>query len=277
MYERSARLDIALKRAFEETVRELYFGLEGVDSAEARRTLVRLKLGLLYMGGDDMLALMPSWLAPLVANSLAEKFRKHMGCARGISIGVAAGPSKAPVWSLIEAARELQQKAKDRARENPTNSFVCLDVSEVTLSRTSVEYRRSLLEKEKISRQPFLVGESNELLSALRSLFGPKSLYTCAYKVSRADETEEKKELKKIRALLREALTQARKLFSDPSSSPDLVIEVSRVYLIREMNRSKEEEKPIYERVLGFSELKNGHASYADAELLAKMLGGGII
>jgi hypothetical protein len=277
MYERSARIDIALKRAFEETIKELYSSLERVDPTEARRTLVRLKLGLLYMGGDDMLALMPSWLAPLIANSLAEKFRKYMGYARGLSIGIAAGPSKAPVWSLIEAARELQQEAKNRARKSPTDSFVCLDVSETTLSRTSVEYRRHLLKKEKISRQPFLISESNELFSALRSLFGSKDFYACAYKVSRMDETEEKRELKRMRILLREALTQAKKLFDDPLKHSNLVVEVSKVYLIRELNRSEEKEKPIYERALGFSELKEDCAGYADAELLTKMLGGGTI
>jgi len=283
MYERSARIDLALKKAFEESALELCEALRKTGDNAVGKTLAVLKLGLLYMGGDDTLLLLPSWLAPLVSSSLAEKFLKHMGGARGISIGIAAGPYTSPVWSLIGAARELQKRAKKKVKEKveearEIQSAICFDVSDVVLSETSVRKRRESMEnKEKSTVQPFLVdGESNKLRDLLELLLETRGIELCsaAYLASHSEET--RKRLKEVRNIIREAVTASRNLFANPSKYAELVNSICKVYLVREMNRSEEGKKALYLRLLPlFAEKEN--SSYGDAELLIKMLGGGTI
>jgi CRISPR/Cas system-associated protein Cas10 (large subunit of type III CRISPR-Cas system) len=283
MYERSARIDLALKKAFEESALELREALRKTGDNAVGKTLAVLKLGLLYMGGDDTLLLLPSWLAPLVSSSLAEKFLKHMGGARGISIGIAAGPYTSPVWSLIGAARKLQEKAKKKVKEKVEEargiqSAICFDVSDVVLSETSVRKRRESMEnKEKSTVQPFLVdGESNKLRDLLELLLETRGIELCseAYLASHSEET--RKRLKEVRNIIREAVTASRNLFANPSKYAELVNSICKVYLVREMNRSEEGKKPLYRRLLPlFAE--EGNSTYGDAELLIKMLGGGTI
>jgi len=293
MYERSARIDLALKRAFEESALELRKALKEIGGNAVCKTLAVLKLGLLYIGGDDTLLLLPSWLAPIISCSLAEKFLKYMGGARGISIGIAAGPYTSPVWSLIDAARKLQSKAKEgkkvREEMKGAKSSVCLDISDVVLSKTSVEQRREVMEKERSSDQPFLIGENENSLRSLIELIMEKegeNIYVAAYGVShpqlleKASDNLKKeiekipKDLKKIRQILREAVTASRNLIS--SQDAGLVNKLCMVYLMKEMNRSKEEEKPIYLKLLRFFTSK-GNSTYGDVDLLIKILGGGVI
>jgi len=279
MYERSARIDLALKKAFEESALELREALRKTGDKVASKTLAVLKLGLLYMGGDDTLLLLPSWLSPLVSSSLAERFLKYMGGARGISIGIAAGFYTSPVWSLIGAARELQKKAKKKGREaRGTQSAICFDVSDIVLSETSVRKRReSMEEKEKSTVQPFLVdGKGNKLRDLLEFLLETSGieLYSAAYLASHCEETG--KRLKEVRNRIRETVTASRNLFANPSKYAELVNSICKVYLVREMNRSEEGKKPLYRRLLPLFAEK-GNSTYGDAELLIKMLGGGTI
>jgi len=287
--ERSARVDLALKKSFEQSLREL----EQVDPEAG--TIV--KLGLLYMGGDDMLLLCPSWIAPIFAMRMSQRFMNYIGRSRGLSVGVAAGPAKAPVWALLEAADELEREAKARLRNELNNqlkkreglevlsfSSICLDIAETTLTNVAVKTRRAELESKRITSQPFLItGNRSKFQMILEKLAGspaPQDWYGWARKVSRPDsekDSEEKKFAKKIRQILREAWMKAESLFEKPYEFPELVIEVSKVYLLRQQERLQREDR-VWDVIFSILPKEWGEpAPYGDVELVIKMLGGGMI
>lgn len=280
--ERSARIDLSLKKAFEESVVELFKSMQEVNLEEAKKAAICAKLGLLYMGGDDTLLLLNSWYAPLLALSMARKFREYMGEMRGISIGLAAGKSKAPIWSLIDAASELLDIAKGGIRNSPEKSSICLDVCEVPLSSTGIRCRRKELESRKITCQPFLVDNQKGLLDEmLENLSGGKKFdewYVWAFTVSRSQGGEEpKKKLKKLRRAMSEALERAEEMLGDLPLSQGVAIQLSKIYLLRQRNRLKSEEREAWEKAMKFVLEKDEKALYGDAELLIKFFGGGMI
>ncbi len=285
MYERSARVDIALKKSFEKSIQECFESLETLDPSVAKKVGCLPKLGLLYMGGDDALMLVPSWLAPVFALSIGHKFRNYLGQARGLSIGIAAGKAKAPVWSLISAADVLEEEAKKKARGKPTLSSICFDISEITLSDSSVRYRRNDLQVRRITQQPFLIGEGEKMeriLALLSGREGCREWYKWSYSLSRFGETEEhtreRNSMKRVRNILREALTKAESLFGDRPASQNYVVATSVIYLRRQLARIETEKKREYQ--IAYDLVPEGwgeEAVYGDVDLLIKMLGGGAI
>ena len=284
--ERSARVDLALKKSFEQSLREL----EQVDH-EAGTTV---KLGLLYMGGDDMLLLCPSWVAPIFATRMSQMFMNYIGRGRGLSVSVAAGPAKAPVWALLEAADELEREAKARLRNELNNqlkkredlealsfSSICLDIAETTLTNVAVKTRRAELESKRITCQPFLIkGNWSKFQMILEKLAGsaaPQDWYRWAHTVSRTQDSEEKMFAKKIRQTLREAWVKAESLFEKPYEFPELVVEVSKVYLLRQKERVQRVDK-VWDVIFSIFPKEWGEpVPYGDVELMIKMLGGGMI
>ncbi|MEM4973337.1 MAG: hypothetical protein QXR87_06500, partial [Candidatus Hadarchaeales archaeon] len=274
--ERSARIDISLKKAFEDSARELYTALREKDEEEARKSIARLELGLLYMGGDDSLALMSSWYAPIFTHSLVSRFRTYMGEVRGLSAGLAAGGAKTPVWSLIDAADELEREAKSRTREMVSQGAICYDICEVPLSSTAVRHRRKELEERKMTLQPFVVENGGRLGEILQKLSGGSSRgdwYRWALETSREEDNDAKKLAKRVRACIKEAVGAAKGILGEEADK-ELLNEISKLYMRRQQVRLEKREE--WRVAVDACAEGWGKAAFGDIELLIKFALGGI-
>lgn len=129
--ERSFRIDLATKRAYFRALEALYEALKNVKGkVVARREVARVFLGTAYMGGDDGLLIVPSWVSIPLAQLLAEEFARELGLARGLVVAVTGGHARMNLWLLIDCASELMERAKGVART--AGSAVVFDLYEGT-------------------------------------------------------------------------------------------------------------------------------------------------
>ena len=92
------------------------FALERV-----RRIVETFEGFLIYAGGDDVLALLPSSRAIDCARELRDMFKKigaEAGYELNASCGIAVGHKKAPLQMLIKAAQEMEREAKGKYKRN---------------------------------------------------------------------------------------------------------------------------------------------------------------
>jgi HD superfamily phosphodiesterase len=159
--ERSFRIDIALKKAYISALDALYRSLSreaGED--EARKACAQVYLGTVYAGGDDSLILAPSWLALPFVSLLSEEFTRQLGLSRGISAGIAVGPARMSIWSLVDCAIALLEESKKAIHhEDLLNSCaISFDVIESgSPSGSTAKERLQELRSKKISEQPFII------------------------------------------------------------------------------------------------------------------------
>ncbi len=144
--ERSARIDLALKKAFRRAFER--YVVRGVMSARNEgagdfipyREAARLLLGLQYMGGDDCLIFAPSWAALPLATTLILEFAREMGhhfdsksCrsyGATLSVGILVAPVKQNVWMLLSAVDRLLEVAKSVGRLPCYDGALAFDVVE---------------------------------------------------------------------------------------------------------------------------------------------------
>ena len=167
--ERSFRVDMALKKAYFRALEILYKGVRSFGEDEARKTTSRLFLGTIYMGGDDGLILAPAWAAVPLAHFIAEEFARQLGLSRGLTVAVAAGPAKMSIWSLLDCASRMMERAKDVARSMGLSAIV-FDLfesgspsgasSEERLRRFSMRFGRNW-DDNVDSMQPYLISRSD--------------------------------------------------------------------------------------------------------------------
>ncbi|MEN3047878.1 MAG: HD domain-containing protein [Candidatus Caldarchaeales archaeon] len=161
--ERSARVDMALKRALQEAIEAAADAID--DSTERLRFVALMHLGLMYVGGDDALLFCPSWVALPLANSMGLAFHREMGAKASLSVGVVAAPSKHDVWALIEAASRLLQEAKRKGRTIKAGA-VCFDVVEAgIISGPSAKERQDSMRARRITAQPLALDEQQGEIS----------------------------------------------------------------------------------------------------------------
>ena len=72
----------------------------------------RHKGHLVYAGGDDILAILPSSRAIACAREIQGKFRKEVGL--DMSCGLAIGHFKAPLQMLVKKSKDMEKVAKDK-------------------------------------------------------------------------------------------------------------------------------------------------------------------
>jgi len=307
-YERSARIDLALKKAIEVAVSEVYNGIsKDFSDKEATRAALSIKIGLLYAGGDDALMLAPSWVSPLIALVLGKEFLYNLGRVRGLSIGVAVASSKANVWALIDASSELMNKAKKKIREKIgeglVDSAVCFDVIETgDLSSSTINERFETLRHERLTSQPFSVSEFEEILSKLlaqgrgsgEGKFSYADIVRLSYLASRnlalfkaSSKPELVKEarriqevLKKVRSAIGEVLQAARSMISRAGGVHQYskyIFSIAYIYAYRQAARLKPE-RGLYEFVGSLiPDDLDSSSSLSDVDRLIKIIGGGII
>ncbi len=124
-FEKSVRIDLAIKRSIEEIYRVAKEVLR--DSCERKavdtsKYILKYVLGIvgysfMYAGGDDALMFVPHEVALPSALLLAYTFTAETGFRATLSVGVAAGPPEQPIWWLLDSAEELLETAKKVTRK----------------------------------------------------------------------------------------------------------------------------------------------------------------
>lgn len=293
MMERSARIDIAMKRALRSAIYEAYKGVETAGGVEeAAKTAARIYLGILYVGGDDLLMLAPPWISPMLCMKLSREFSLELGTARGLSIGLISSPSIASVWSMIDAASELLGKAKKSCREEYRasrdanvlrRSYICFDnINTSFFSGMIVNSRHAALSQLGLSSQPYDItqdgGGFQELLSKITA--GRSSEYVSAYLASRFSDSDEKELLKTMLACIGDAITASADM-ADRLGDKRYLNQITLVYSHRQAARLGEERtgrayRMIIELIFMRPEGPLG-TTLADAANLIKILGGGAL
>ena len=303
-YERSARIDIALKKSIEKAYKDLAEAVKNAtrDDKEVWKLISQLKLGIIYAGGDDALLLMPSWAAAGFILVVGREFPLQMGGARGLSIGLAVGDAKANLWGLIDAASALMNEAKKKSRADPSKSYVCYDISEAaTLTGTSVRSRYNELKELNLTRQPFKIEGEDGLASLIKLVIcredDPLQIFKNLYLMSRfegglrgdilREVNSVKERAKRLRNCIFEAINAADRMSSKLGCLKDHWIALSYVYLSRQAGREgvSEEVREAYRTASQLVKVieKNDPAErrwtslYSDAERLIKICGGGAL
>ncbi|MHA1766097.1 MAG: Cas10/Cmr2 second palm domain-containing protein [Promethearchaeota archaeon] len=73
---------------------------------------VRLDIGKIYIGGDDILLITPAYLSIPITLILATEFFKKMGGQCSLSSGIFLCSPKFPIWNAFEIAEDLLKEAK---------------------------------------------------------------------------------------------------------------------------------------------------------------------
>jgi hypothetical protein len=103
--ERSFRIDLSVKKGIRSFMKQL------LDLNE-KEDFNRMVLGLMYVGGDDGVMLMPSRLSIPFALHLMNEYYLNMGCKNALSLGLIAAKPKHPLSHLYEACDSLLDIAK---------------------------------------------------------------------------------------------------------------------------------------------------------------------
>ncbi len=290
--ERSWRVDISMKTAYQKTLCELYEAVKDFDGTEAMTAVRQCYLGTLYMGGDDGLIICPSWASIPLAIGIAKYFYEGMGGALTLSVGIAATIPEHDVWSSIEAASTLLDKAKKAGRriKTPSDGFgaLCFDIIEAgTLSGSAVNLRYRELVNEGLTVQPFKLGgvaEVGKLDTILETILGVriddlKTLFKKCREASRDEtsKTDLQTYLKRVRSALREPPEIVR-------TSKELSITLSFTYFNRQISRLKDDHsvkayKLIINAVREYLLRRDNklRTPFADIDRLIKIVGGGVI
>ena len=214
--ERSMRVDLALKESFEEAASRIFENISRIDGVAAKQVLAALKLGLLYMGGDDALIICPSWVALPLTIDVAEAFKAKMGGECSLSIGLVAAPPEHDIWALIDGASKLLDEAKKVGRVSDSGAL-CFDVVESgILSGETAVGRFKELTKYCLTAQPFTILKehtSNRIsISEILEIVGLgeklENIYEGAFCASRLDKKGNlyTKKLKRIRDAVRNSI-----------------------------------------------------------------------
>ena len=286
--ERSMRVDLALKDAFEEAAARIFETITKLDDMVAKQTLAKqtlaaLKLGLLYMGGDDALIICPSWVALPLAVDIAEKFNSMMGGECSLSIGLVAAPPEHDIWALIDGASKLLNKAKKEVGRRSSTGALCFDIVESgVLSGGTAEGRFEELKALCLTAQPFSILKDDKAntisVSEILEALGLGDVYVEAFHASRLDEKDNicAKKLKEIR----EAIRNSVKISGDFKSSR---FDVQLIFAHRMAKGVLKDKKEGYKALLQLfriwferKHLKLGFP-LSDVDRLIKILGGGAI
>ncbi|MEM3649089.1 MAG: hypothetical protein QW506_08015, partial [Thermoproteota archaeon] len=283
-YERSARIDLALKKAIEYAVKALFEGVFSIskDREEAARAAASVKLGLLYAGGDDGLFFMPSWCVLPFTIILGQEFSTNLGNARGLAMGGIASPARSSVWALVSAASRLMEEAKVKARGKPSLSLLCFDVVESgTLSDSTAESRLESLREQFLSSQPY---EVNDLFKNIINGYSSDSeAFGKCYILSRfpklcndnqlKEEVEKnQKRVKQIRSAINSTLLAARSHVESGEYIPVAA------FFYAKRQEARMGESSAYTEILKLIPRKFGEKTQlADADRLIKFVGGGVL
>ncbi len=117
---RSMRIDLGTKLGIYALLESILKKADEEGNTRTKELLedlaTRVFSGILYAGGDDLLALTPAHLTIPLCLSVAYWFWRLTG-TRTVSAGIACGKPKHNVWLLIDTANRLLSKSKEKFRK----------------------------------------------------------------------------------------------------------------------------------------------------------------
>lgn len=159
LIDRSTRIDFALKKGF----RKVEEVLDNTLGSEAKKWIARLRLGLMYCGGDDALLLCPTWLTPAITVILTNEFTRELGFSATLSVGVVANMLKQPIWGLFEASERLLKFTKKKCRKRMMEGKVYIGAVTYEVVETGavtgdyVDYSVNYLWHNNLTTQPLTI------------------------------------------------------------------------------------------------------------------------
>ncbi len=112
---RSIRIDMGMKMGFLAALQKLR---EILNEEEFDEDVTRVFTGVLYAGGDDMLALWPAHIAIPVALVMAKTFWVMNGGEVTLSIAVAVAKPRHNVWNVLDSANRMLKMCKSGYRQD---------------------------------------------------------------------------------------------------------------------------------------------------------------
>lgn len=308
--ERSARIDLAMKKAYRSAIKALFEGVRNACNEEAaKRAVTAVKLGTLYIGGDDTVIFLPSWATLPFAYVLCKEFAKNLP-GRSLSVGVVSVNVKHSVWAAVNACDALLEQAKKLARKELYLHVgaACYDVVDQgiltgSIAEDRMDYLRSYFGDASLTAQPLSIWEETckvegnalvpSLESVLRIVTGVEPevyerLFEFAWKASRCSdvtpENPQQNRLKSIRNFGREAINVATSNLGHPRKDGHLALLLAMLYARCQATRTdKKDVKEAWEVIASVFqpnyELADGKciAMFADIDRAAKFLGGGFV
>jgi len=153
--ERSIRIDLGLKKGIGELLEKIKDDVE---------TLKRVYTGIMYAGGDDFLAIWPSYIALPAALYIAYWYWFTLGGESQLSIGIAIGKPKHNIWALLDASTSLLKKSKSLSRklkeeyEDILSNIIAMISflhSEQQLFPSDIEYILKTYKDKHLTLQPY--------------------------------------------------------------------------------------------------------------------------
>jgi len=226
--DKSFRLDYGVKKAFYETLRELLNAEKEVNDGKKDLTS-RVLVGVLYLGGDDIMIMLPSVIAVPFAVRMFERISSETGFT--FKVGVISVKPDHPVQFAYKAVNKLMESSKLQGK----SSLSCLVFSSTPASDGVVEndlkkfkekYNNKGNQEEKVSY--LVVSNDIENVKRLLEIVGLHD-FKELIRIYKVDDK------KKIRDIIRplEDLTN----YADTHNFYDTL-----AYILRSKARSKEEE-----------------------------------
>jgi len=200
LFQRSFRIDRALKNALEETLRKL----KECDPRDA----ARLVIGTMYAGGDDALLVVPSRISLQVAESLLENFRSGLGGAVTMGAAIISVPEKHNIWGALDAATWLLEHGKNYDLNGKTGrdvegGFIAFDyIDRGILDGVSESYREAITSSGIHKRKTvYALSEIKNMNSFISGFLSPASRV-----IPYCGLGESIEEVKKVKSILLEVL-----------------------------------------------------------------------
>jgi len=301
MVERSYRCETALKQSYNYAIKTL---LDTLHEKDKYKTVFRILLGTIYLGGDDGLIIVPSWIAIPFSIMLGEEFYKNIGGETGLSIGIFTVNAKYPIWLALKNSKQLLKYCKEEeGRKMDDGKLIAKGVVSFYVSEkgnispgTIVEYLRDARGKMLLSVQPYLlnIDKKEKPLS--------NSIYHLLYKIGILDGVDDpdkyektiKKayefynelkqngdpELKKLYRIIRDTLVYYDRILNEVSGNYN-AIKMVLLFLMRNYCRFSETDKKLSNRYLHILKMMDLHMLknnlLIDSALLLKTMGGGYL
>ncbi len=100
LFERSIRIDSSVKDAVNKF-------LESIINIDNKQTYNAILLGTMYIGGDDALIIMPSYIAPVFSLFLLNEYYLNMGGKSSLSLSIISAKYKHPIHHLYLSSSRL--------------------------------------------------------------------------------------------------------------------------------------------------------------------------
>jgi len=157
--DKSFRLDYGVKKVFYETLRELLNAEKEVNGGKKDLTS-RVLVGVLYLGGDDIMLMLPSVIAVPFAVKMFKRIKSETGFT--FKVGVISVKPDHPVQFAYKAVNKLMESSKLQGK----SSLSCLVFSSTLASDGVIE---SDLKRYRREKESYLV-VSNDIENVKRLL-----------------------------------------------------------------------------------------------------------